>query len=134
MHGGKRKGGSSSDVLEELLANPGATVLGLLELGNPVINRCIKLSKSFFLLENGIVAELGSARRPEILANAGVKVASPRAERSISAAKILSSLIKLPEFLGDRQTNAEAKCVYGGLTRERLSTSSFLKTSNRAAC
>lgn len=88
-------------MLKKLLANPSAAIFGLLELGNPVIDRRIKLSESFLLLEDGIMTELSSTWRPEILANTSVKVASSSAERSICATEILGPFVELAELLND---------------------------------
>lgn len=132
-HGGV-EGGGSGDVLEELLAHASAAVLGVLKLGHPVIDGGIKLSKGFFLLENGIVAELGRAGRSQVLADARVKVASAGPERSVGATKVLGALVQLAKLLDKRLNSAHAYSEWQGLTRDRLSTSSFRNTSNRAAC
>jgi hypothetical protein len=86
-------------VLKKLLSNPCAAVFGLLKLGDPVIDRSVELRKSFLLLEHRVVAELGGARRPEVLADASVEVAPASSEGSIRAAKVLSTLVELPELL-----------------------------------
>jgi len=104
-HGAIESGGSGN-VLEELLAHAGAAVLGVLELGHPVIDGCIELSKGFFLLENGIVAELGGAGRSQVLADARVKVASAGPERSVGATKVLGALVKLAKLLDKRLNSA----------------------------
>jgi hypothetical protein len=61
-------------MLEQLLTDPDASVLGVLEFGGPLVDRGIELRKGFLLLENRFVAELGSARGTKILADARVEV------------------------------------------------------------
>lgn len=63
-------------MLQQLLADPSAAVLSLLELHGPVVDGRVQLCKSFLLLEDGIVAELGSPGRAEVLADACMQVAS----------------------------------------------------------
>lgn len=106
-HGGV-EGGSSGNVLKELLTHAGAAVLGVLKLGHPVIDGGIKLSEGFFLLENGIVAELSGAGRSQVLADARVKVASAGPERSVGATKVLGALVKLAKLLDKRLKSAHA--------------------------
>lgn len=100
-HGGG-EGGGSGNVLEELLTHTSAAVLSVLKLGHPVIDGRVKLSKGFFLLENGIVAELGGAGRSQVLADARVKVAPAGPERSVGATKVLGALVKLAKLLDKR--------------------------------
>lgn len=64
--------GGGGDMLEKLLAYAGSTVLGVLQLGYPVVNGSIELGKCLFLFEDGLVAEFSHTRRAEILADAGV--------------------------------------------------------------
>ena len=64
-------------MLEQFLTDPNASVLGMLEFGGPLVDRGIELGKGFLLLEDGFVAELGSARRAKILADARVEVSPP---------------------------------------------------------
>ena len=75
--GGGTQGGRSSNVFQELLAYPGASIFGLLKLVDPLVDRSIELRKGLLLLENGLMAEFGCTRGPKILANACVKVTSP---------------------------------------------------------
>jgi leucyl aminopeptidase (aminopeptidase T) len=67
----------SSNMLEQLLADPGASVLGMLEFADPLVDRGIELRKSFLLLEDGFVAKFGCTRGSEILADTRVEVSSP---------------------------------------------------------
>lgn len=93
------KGGGSGDMFEKLLADSGATVLSLLELLDPVVDRRIELPKDLLLLEHRVLAELGCAWRPKILANAGVEVTSPCPECCVCAAEIFGTLVKLSKLL-----------------------------------
>lgn len=86
-------------MLEQLLADAGAAVLGLLELGDPVVDGGVQLREGLLLLEDGVVAELGGARGPEILADPRVEVASPGPEGGVCAAEVLGTLVEMSEFL-----------------------------------
>lgn len=94
-----RNGDSSSNVLEQLLANASATILGLLKLVDPVVDGSIQLGKSFFLLEERLLAKLDSAGGAEILADAGVKVAATGSQRVVGAAQVLAALIEISQLL-----------------------------------
>jgi len=96
---GEREGGGGGDVLEQLLADAGAAVLGLLELGDPVVDGGVQLREGLLLLEDGVVAELGGARGPEVLADPRVEVAPPGPEGGVCAAKVLSTLVEMSELL-----------------------------------
>ena len=93
--------GGSGNVLEKLLAHPGTTVFCPLKLVDPVIDGGVKLSESLLLLEHRVMAELGSTRRPEVLADPSMEVASAGAEGGVGASKVLSAFVELAELLGN---------------------------------
>lgn len=96
---GARHGGGRCDVLEQLLSHTGASVLSVLQLGDPVVDRGVEFGQGLLLLQHGFVAKLGHARRAEVLADSRLQVAAPGAERCVGVAEILGSFIELAEFL-----------------------------------
>lgn len=81
------------------MADSGAAVLGLLKLGDPVIDRGVKLCERFLLLEDRVVTEFGSTGRPEVLADPRVEVAATSPERGVGASKVLGTFVEMSKFL-----------------------------------
>jgi len=135
MPSGDTQSGGCGDMLEEFLADPGASVLGPFELVDPLVDRGIELCNGLLLLEHGLVAKLGGAWGPEILADARVEIPPACPKLDVGVAEIFGTLVELAELLSTRVSSAAHRTSHQGIrTRERLSTSSFLRTSNRAAC
>lgn len=63
-------------MFEELLADTSPAILGLFELGYPVVDRRVQFGESFLLLEDRFVGEAGYAGRAEVGADSVVEVAA----------------------------------------------------------
>ena len=63
-------------MLEELLADAGSSVFGLLEFGYPVVDRGVELGEGFFLLEDGLMREACHAGRAQVAADSVVEIAA----------------------------------------------------------
>lgn len=51
-------------MFEQLLPDPSPAVLSLLELVEPLVDRGVEFGKSLLLLKQGLMLEIGPARRP----------------------------------------------------------------------
>lgn len=80
-------------MLKELLADACAAVLGLLEFADPVVDGVVKVGESFFLLEHRVGAEFGCSWRAQVVADAGVEVASAGSERRVCPAEVICALV-----------------------------------------
>ena len=93
-------GNGGGDMLQQLLADSRAAILGLLELAQPVIDEDVEFGERLFLLEDAFGREASHARRAQVAADAVVQAAPARAEGSGWCCGRFVAVVEAAELLG----------------------------------
>lgn len=80
-------------MLEQFLSYTSSSVLRLLELEDPAVNRGVELRESFFLLEDGFEREARYAGRAQVAADPVVQVATAKAEGAVGCAEVFAAFV-----------------------------------------